>query len=716
MDASIVQKKAIAGFDHEIWLTVTEVSNLNDLNVATIRESCAKRHGKYRGGTYVFRKQGKLYEILLTSLPEAAQYKYWIEQKPRTSNLPATKRDNEIYPYSHETYNAIWENYGQKSDGIKKKAKRKTEILLKDRENIKKGHSKEQSLEQLNNEYGKISRSTLWRWEEAVEGHPIQYWEALLAPDYKGRSRTEIPDKQWDYFLSLYLDPAKPSATVCYRKTEKMSKEKGWGKPPSCKTFLRRIETDIHPNELTLGREGRTALKEKLWYVKRDYLSLRVHEVWESDARIFDVFVRLPDGTVYRPWVVMIWDVRTRKTLAVKIYITINVELVIDAYRSAVINTGTQPENFHLDNDTIYSNHAFTGGQKSPYRKAKPAHEQPVGILTNSGVNVIWATPYQGSSKGRERLWKNFADNVDKTFGKAYTGRNTVERPEDSDEKYAIPIDEFAISLINHIHEYENGELGKPRGHGLDKSVNETYDELDKECTKRPVSDEQIRAMRPYVYKRKLQKHNVFELKIPGYKSVEYEAGENLLVKQGHYYDIWPDVYNPKEPALVYQDRKYIGDAVYKDHVPYLGEEGKGANKRRNSEIKKRSKSIRERKQRVENDGYPIKINNQQIENSLLLSNIIKPFKKEKPSQEETIQNLDDGSILDTTTGEVFPRIDHSISTNQNSLEDQEELERKKQKIAEESYSDWRNRVNEKDHSGGNPNDPDIPSKNYFKE
>ena len=76
MDASIVQKKAIAGFDHEIWLTVTEVSNLNDLNVATIRESCAKRHGKYRGGTYVFRKQGKLYEILLTSLPEAAQYKY----------------------------------------------------------------------------------------------------------------------------------------------------------------------------------------------------------------------------------------------------------------------------------------------------------------------------------------------------------------------------------------------------------------------------------------------------------------------------------------------------------------------------------------------------------------------------------------------------------------------------------------------------------------
>jgi len=68
--------KPITGFAPGIWLTVCEVSALTGAHVNSIREACAERDGKYRGGRYIFRKAGKPYEILLSSLPPAAQEKY----------------------------------------------------------------------------------------------------------------------------------------------------------------------------------------------------------------------------------------------------------------------------------------------------------------------------------------------------------------------------------------------------------------------------------------------------------------------------------------------------------------------------------------------------------------------------------------------------------------------------------------------------------------
>ena len=83
--------KTIAGFAGDnVWLTVTEVSNLTGLNPATIREACSERKGSYRGGCYFYRKEGKRYEILLSSLPELIQAKYWLEHhKPQRPDLPA---------------------------------------------------------------------------------------------------------------------------------------------------------------------------------------------------------------------------------------------------------------------------------------------------------------------------------------------------------------------------------------------------------------------------------------------------------------------------------------------------------------------------------------------------------------------------------------------------------------------------------------------------
>ena len=84
--------------------------------------------------------------------------------------------------------------------------------------------------------------------------------------------------------------------------------------------------------------------------------------------------------------------------LAIRVYKSTNAELVIDAFRNAVLLTGTTPINFHLDNGPEYSNNPFTGGQKSPFRYTITKN-QPIGLLTRLGVKVIWATPYHGAAK-----------------------------------------------------------------------------------------------------------------------------------------------------------------------------------------------------------------------------------------------------------------------------------------------------------------------------
>lgn len=170
MNPSVLPEKAIAGFHDDIWLTVAEVSNLTGLNVATIRESCAERHGKYRGGTYVFRKQGKRYEILLASLPEAAQYKYWLEHhQPVNSALPATVQEQENSLIDHEALEAIADNYSRKVASIKEKSQRRTDILDEYMKLLAAGIKKGKALEIIKSRHENITKPTLWRWINALK-------------------------------------------------------------------------------------------------------------------------------------------------------------------------------------------------------------------------------------------------------------------------------------------------------------------------------------------------------------------------------------------------------------------------------------------------------------------------------------------------------------------------------------------------------------------
>lgn len=660
-------KTTIAGFASEsmgdIWLTVTRVSELTGLNPATIREACSDRSGKYRGGCYVFRKVGKPYEILLSSLPESAQHQYWPEHHQASPATPETAlavgSNFDQATLDHDAYALIHDAHTRKPASIQDEARRRAEILDMYLGLLAAGLKASSALKVLRQRHPDISKPTLWRWQQMVNGHARQYWEPLLAPAYQGRTRNEIPRQAWDFFLKLYLDQAEPSAAVCYRETLKAAAAQLWGQLPSCKTFERRIETDVSENTLILGRNGRTALKESLPHLRRDPTTLKIHELWESDGRKGDVFTSWPDGTVCRPWMVMVREVKTRTPLAIKFYINTNAELVIDTLRFAVERTKTRPKNFLMDHGPEYENNPLAGGQKSALRYNVVVN-QPVGILGRMGIKAIWATPYHGAAKPQESFWNVIAENVDKTCGRAYTGRNPVARPEDSDKEHAIPIEQYVERVLIALDDFSKGKLGVHRGHGMaGKSPLELYNELMPTHRARPATPHELNAMRPQSFRRTLSNKRFFELTIPGYGKVFYEPHDDLeAVKRGHAYDLWPDPADPRKPALIYHGACYLGEAACTGFSPFLDENASGEiAARRGRKMKEATAQLKAIRQSA--NGVQSLISQPSFPELMppTLIDVLKLPKEAPPEPPPRYITQENGDIVDTETGEITSRV-----------------------------------------------------------
>lgn len=575
-------------FAPDQWLSVSEVSKLTGSHENSIREACLERGGKYRGGVYVFRKIGKRYEVTLSGLPESARVKYMLERQPAKppANLEAVKPE----ALTHDAYESIYDAYSTKPGSIQEKARQRVFILDEYQSMLNSGMKQEDALRLVINRHSGVSKSTLWRWQQKTEGHARQYWEALLAPDYQGRSRYEIPDAAWDFFIQNYLHQGKPDASVIHRLTCQTAKEHGWGNLPSCKTFERRIKADIPENALILARQGVTALRQSLPHLKRDYTTLKLHELWESDGRKADILCRWPDESVSRPMVVIWREVRTRVVLSVRIYTTTNTALIIESLESALYRAQAIPEGAILDNGREYANKPLTGGQKTRYRFTIKENE-PIGALSRLGVAVHWATPYHGAAKPVESFWGKLAKSTDCLFPKAYTGRNPVERPEDTHLNHAIPVDQFAARLIQAIHEYHHTVHG---GQGMQgKTPLQLYEELSHTHQPRQPTSAQLRSIRPVVKRLKLRDQYCFEFKLEGFGTVTYIPAESMDLRRGWEYDVLPDHANPKAPALVYDGEKYLGDAKYQAHTPFLDKEaGRETMRARSSSVKNSKKAL----------------------------------------------------------------------------------------------------------------------------
>lgn len=560
-------------------LSPIEVSNLLGVSPRTVKRHC--KSGAFKTKT-VIDNGGPQYRVHLTSLPEPAQVKYWLQRMGETFR-PDTPPDAlrqwalslQLEPgvhqlllnkaglnvpgpdplaWSPEESTSRHEAFIRLPTFAQAEARRKAQLLrgfaLAKR---KAPTGAEGAAEDAYAKAEGVGLSTLRKWFKEGRNLNQQDWEPALVPGWHGgKLRTEIEPVLKAYIEGLYLVQSKPTLRSAYRKAERFAAERGLAMP-SYEVVKARIK-ELPRLAVLLMREGKTALDQALPGVIRDWSTVELHEVWNSDGRKADVMVRFPDGEVTRPVLMAMIDMKTRYPLGLAMAKGENVALVRQAFANAVTHAGgCLPQRLYLDNGSAYAAKSISGGQAKRNR-FKVKDDEIDGILTKLGVQVQWAIPGRGQSKPIESMWNSVANEVDKHFPDAYCGRNTVERPEGNDpkkrpitsEQYWAAVQEWFTHYIRRPH----------RGIGMDgeKTPLQAYTELLPHSKARVATASQLELMLLVPQAVKLNKRDR-SFVING--NVYWHEALAGMASTGPYEALY-DATDARVPVRVYDGEEYI--------------------------------------------------------------------------------------------------------------------------------------------------------------
>jgi len=471
----------------EIWLKVREAAEIMDMHKQNIQIALNK-------GKYITRKQtgrgGTHYQILLSSLPQAAQEKYYkliinqdslpgmngtvigtigINQNVSTTPLPKETNNVSIaqnFNYSPQPQNLIipqtsdievetdlysrlpqWQrDYVDKylplikeSVGIKGKELRKLLISW----------AKEYSIKGLS--YGNFMKMKKEYEEYGITG---------LIPGYgKNASKSIIDDSDYDFFKQLYLSESRPTLENCWKVTQGYAMERLEGvcpdksSPyPSPVSFLRRLEKEVPEPAIYLARFGPAAYNKKYArFIDRDYTNLKAGHCWVSDHRQLDqaTLIKLPDNPdqnvkaylkyfendnrktskpVY-PWITGWRDFKTGNWMGHCIHWEDpNADHIFQAFYNAASKYGI-PKSLYIDNGKDYRCKDFAGGRRIIKALDKNEETKVRSLTSTLGIVVHFSRPYNAQAKTIERDWKTWKQWMDKQMP-GYRGGNHVERPE----------------------------------------------------------------------------------------------------------------------------------------------------------------------------------------------------------------------------------------------------------------------------------------------
>lgn len=499
------------------WLKVKEVADILKITVRAVQKDIKMnkyeyRHvnGKGRGGVQ--------YEILLESLPQEAQDRYYNKAK-------------EYKPILHYTSKQ------------RNEADRKAYVVLEYQQSLL---SPDEFLEKYNadNSDFQVSKSQLFRWQKKLKTTT----DVADLVDKRGghnRGQCSIDDKVWQYFYNLYMTQQKLSIQRCYEFTQKQFKNLTI---PSIKTFERKVKT-IPEYALLAYRKGPTALKDNLPYMERDYTDINSNDVWYSDHHRADVFVRDGKGNIGRPWITMWSDARSRKIMSCKVRMeSPNTDIVKDTLRIGMEGNGI-PNELYVDNGKDYK--AKDGLNK----------DYPLSLVNRIGINTIYATKYHGQAKNIERFFGTLEDRFGKLFP-TYAGRDAKQRPE---SLKLIPVDkyptleEYTNALMGYLDEYHNTPHS---GNGMDnKCPNQVYYENLK--VKRQIQDhEALRMLCGRVVERTVSKNgiNMFDTSYWHDDLIHYFKKKVIVIY---------DPSNIEEINVFDQDGRAICKAVSKLKTPF---------------------------------------------------------------------------------------------------------------------------------------------------
>jgi putative transposase len=563
------------------FITANKVAGLTGDSLTTVKRHC--RVGKYPGARKAPIEGNESWQIPVDSLPLSAQKKLAKEiQEQRAARL-ATIAPSLAAPEGAgegvET-RRLWDAYERSGAVQKRRAEFAHAALNAFHDRLNEGLSISDAEKAVATSHG-VSKATLWRYRTATKNQPRCNWLPHLLPRYMGgRPSGEFTPEAYDFILTEFMSTSKPPLTAVIAAARAEAAVRRWVIPGYHAVKARLAK---EPRWLTTaGRKGVRALEHSYPAVRRDYNSLALHEVWESDGRKADVFCFWPDGTVARPLIVVWRDVRSRMVLSAKGYMTPKQEIVAESFGLAMERTGTWPDYALIDNGMDYAAKSVTGGQPTRYRnKVKPG--DPIGIITRVGTVAKWAPPGRGQAKPIESFWRHLANWCDKApeFQGAYCGKDVVSKPEDFDRKKAIPIAVYGERLAQVLEDFNTKH--QHRGSGMNgRTPIDVYTELAQQTKRQLVDPAHLRLCKMgHALIKPNQRDATYELKIPGqptttrYYSEEIASLQHAILARQH--SVFYSMERPEQPVSIYDGHTWLGDARPIDPIPFLEEGGERA-------------------------------------------------------------------------------------------------------------------------------------------
>ena len=393
-----------------------------------------------------------------------------------------------------EEIEALWERFNRATPTNRDRATKAVAVLMAF-ERMKAEGKKIDSeiIPALRVEYENgVSKATLWRWRRAVQGQRRDIWAPLLLADWQGKLPCEIPEAVWSHFMEQWGTTSGASDKACYDRTVIWAKANGFESLPSCDTFRKRLKQIPLPVRVKL-RQGEKALEELYPSMRRNYLSLKVHEMWCSDGHVINVHCRWPDGYVGRPVMVAWVDLRTRVFLGWRVDKSENADIIRLAFMDAARTAQALPEVVYLDNGRAFTDKGNTGGTPTRYR-GKVLADDPTGLFASLAIPVDWSKPRNGREKPLESHWRVIADRTARRpeFVGAYCGKDALSKPEDFDKAKAVPIELILEAIAEELEMYHNRAN---RGDGMDgRAPREVYEELIQHTPVRTPTARQLSA------------------------------------------------------------------------------------------------------------------------------------------------------------------------------------------------------------------------------
>ena len=270
---------------------------------------------------------------------------------------------------------------------------------------------------------GDISVASLYRWNKTYKESNKDYYS--LVPDYNYGSDTEIltqlSDEEQKAILQIMLHPNKFDIGAAYSIIKYNFAQRGLEvkSKSSYVRFINKYKTNNY-DIWTLMREGEKALKDKVaHYNQRDWSKIGVGDMFVADGNVLDCQCINPfTGKPCRATLVTYMDAFSWYVAGYEIMLTENTQCISSALRNAIIHFGRVPKMVQLDNGRAFKGNFFTGLKNSGIK----------GIYEKLGIEVRFATAYNGRTKTVERFFKIFTSSFTKMLN-SYIGNNIVNQP-----------------------------------------------------------------------------------------------------------------------------------------------------------------------------------------------------------------------------------------------------------------------------------------------